>query len=123
MAGLTSPQTDAILDALYGGRKIEAIQLYREAPPTGLAEAKDFADTLAMELRARHPEKFKAASAVKGCGVVASALAAILEASPILGRRRGDTTRAATPWPGRTAPLLPATTRRRCGSRPAGGRS
>lgn len=83
MAELTPQQTDAIIDALYGGRKIEAIKLYREATRTGLAEAKGFVDGLETELRARHPEKFRAAPGGKGCVIGAAVHAAVLAAIAI----------------------------------------
>jgi ribosomal protein L7/L12 len=75
---LTPQQTDTIIDSLYAGHKIEAIKLYREATHTGLAEAKDFVEKLEMELRAKHPDKFKAAPGGKGCAVGAAVILAML---------------------------------------------
>ncbi|MBI5395245.1 MAG: ribosomal protein L7/L12 [Verrucomicrobia bacterium] len=75
---LTPQQTDAIIDALYGGRKIEAIKLYREATGAGLAESKGFVEKLEAELRAQHPDKFKTPPGGKGCAVGAGVFLAIV---------------------------------------------
>ena len=47
-----------IKDALFRGRKIDAIRLYRECTGSGLAEAKAAVDTLDAELRAAEPDRF-----------------------------------------------------------------
>jgi hypothetical protein len=47
-----------VSDALYHGRKIEAIKWYRELTGTGLAEAKRVVEQCEAELRAATPEKF-----------------------------------------------------------------
>ena len=60
---------DRIRNALYGGRKIEAIKLYRESSGAGLKEAKDFADGLEDELRRTEPQNFAAPPAKWGCGL------------------------------------------------------
>jgi hypothetical protein len=59
-----------IRDAVFAGRKIEAIRLYRECTGEGLREAKDFVDALEEELRRAAPEEFTAARAGKGCAGV-----------------------------------------------------
>jgi ribosomal protein L7/L12 len=46
--------------ALFGGRKIEAIRLYREATGKGLLEAKNGVEALEAQLRANSPERFHA---------------------------------------------------------------
>ena len=51
-----------VADALFRGRKIEAIKLYRESHGGGLKEAKDFVEQLESRLRDVSPEKFAAAS-------------------------------------------------------------
>jgi hypothetical protein len=56
-----------IKEALFQGRKIDAIKLYREGTETGLAEAKAAIEQLEAELRQASPEKFSAAPAGKGC--------------------------------------------------------
>lgn len=71
-------QNDAIIDALYAGRKIEAIKLYRETTGTGLAEAKDFVEKLETELRAKQPDKFKSPPGGKGCAVGAGVILAMV---------------------------------------------
>ena len=47
-----------IKEALFQGRKIEAIRLYREYTGTGLGEAKPAVERLEAELRAAEPDKF-----------------------------------------------------------------
>jgi ribosomal L7/L12-like protein len=60
-----------IKQALFSGRKIEAIKLYRKCTNAGLAEAKDAVDKLESELRGASPEKFQATPSGKGCfGIV-----------------------------------------------------
>ena len=56
------------MEAIYGGRKIEAIKLVREAAGCGLKEAKEFVEKLAAELYVKEPQKFAAAPTAKsGC--------------------------------------------------------
>ena len=75
----------AILEAIYGGRKIEAIKLVREAGSCGLKEAKEFVEKLSDELYAKEPGKFTAAPAGKsGCVGVILVAAAILAATCVL---------------------------------------
>jgi hypothetical protein len=60
-----------IKEALFQGRKIQAVKLYRECTQAGLAEAKNAVDKLEAELRSAFPDKFSANPAAKGCfGVV-----------------------------------------------------
>lgn len=47
-----------IKEALFQGRKIEAIRVYRECTGTGLGEAKPAVERLEAELRAAEPDKF-----------------------------------------------------------------
>jgi len=64
---LSDEQLSAIKDALFQGRKIEAIKLYREATHVGLAEAKDAVEKLELELRKVSPGKFSTTPSGKGC--------------------------------------------------------
>ena len=60
-----------IKEAIFAGRRIDAIKLYRKCTETGLAEAKAAIEKLEAELRTASPERFSAAPAGKGClGVV-----------------------------------------------------
>ncbi len=43
---LNSEQLEAMTDALEGGRKIEAIKIYREATGEGLKDSKEFVEHL-----------------------------------------------------------------------------
>jgi ribosomal protein L7/L12 len=61
-------EAEQIQAALFAGRKILAIKLYRAQTGLGLIEAKEFIDSLEAELRRTEPEKFTAPPA-KGCGV------------------------------------------------------
>ncbi|MEA2688200.1 MAG: large subunit ribosomal protein [Candidatus Eremiobacteraeota bacterium] len=64
------PLSDAelvqISSALYAGKKIVAIKMYREATGAGLVEAKDTVELIERTLRETEPEKFTAPQA-KGC--------------------------------------------------------
>jgi hypothetical protein len=49
---------DQVNEALFRGRLIDAIRIYRQATGSGLKEAKDFVQTLEARLRAQMPERF-----------------------------------------------------------------
>jgi hypothetical protein len=72
-------EREAILAAIYGGRKIEAIKLVRESANCGLKEAKEFVEKLSAELYAKEPDKFTVKPTGKsGCmGVVLAAVALV----------------------------------------------
>ncbi|MBI4025997.1 MAG: hypothetical protein HY360_13510 [Verrucomicrobia bacterium] len=53
--------------ALFQGRKIEAIKLYRAGTGAGLADAKTAVEKLEAELRVASPEKFTAQAGRQGC--------------------------------------------------------
>ena len=82
---LPEDKRQIILEAIYGGRKIEAIKLVREAAGCGLKQAKEFVEKLAAELYAKEPRKFAAApSAKSGCVGLVLAVAVIFAAACIL---------------------------------------
>lgn len=56
---------DEINEAIFAGRKIEAIKIYREATGQGLMESKDFIERLTASLRKRYPDKVPAQTS--GC--------------------------------------------------------
>jgi ribosomal protein L7/L12 len=66
---LTPEQRQAFADALYAGRKIEAIKQLRELSGLGLKESKALIDKLEAELRTVHPERFTAKSSKGSCAV------------------------------------------------------
>ncbi len=66
---LTPEQRQTFADALYGGRKIEAIKQLREMSGLGLKESKEIIERLEAELRLAHPERFTT-PAKKGGGCV-----------------------------------------------------
>ena len=79
---LPEARRQAILEAIYGARKIEAIKLVRDATSCGLKEAKDFVEKLADKLYAKEPQKFAAAPSRKsGCVGLILAVVAILAAT------------------------------------------
>jgi hypothetical protein len=77
MAQLTDQQRQAIEAAIFAGKKIEAIKLYREASGAGLAEAKQAVEAMEASLRQQHPDKFTA-SRRGGCLGAVVALAVLL---------------------------------------------
>jgi hypothetical protein len=67
----TPEQRQVFADALYAGRKIEAIKQLRKWSGLGLKDSKDIIDRLETELRAAHPERFTAPKKSGGCLVIA----------------------------------------------------
>ena len=69
---MASPLPDDVLtcinEALFAGRKIEAIKVYRARTGSGLKEAKEFIDGLEVRLRQTEAGRFASPSA-KGCGL------------------------------------------------------
>jgi ribosomal protein L7/L12 len=61
-------QRQWIQEALFAGRKIEAIKLFRELTGAELKEAKDFVDGLEARLRKEEPERFAKTTAGGGSG-------------------------------------------------------
>ena len=56
---LSDDDLQRIRDALFQGRKIEAIKIYRGATLTGLAEAKSAVEQYEVELRISTPQTFQ----------------------------------------------------------------
>ena len=69
-APISEDKLASIKEALFQGKKILAIKLYREATGTGLAEAKDAVDKMEQELKRFSPEKFAAPSRTGCFGVL-----------------------------------------------------
>ena len=67
---MATPFPDERLDeletAIFAGRKIETIKLYRELTGLGLKDSKEAVEQIEAALRAKAPEKFTAPAA-KGC--------------------------------------------------------
>lgn len=62
------PQSSAAInEAIFAGKKIVAIQLYREQTKAGLAEAKRAVEEIEKQLRAAAPGLFAKPPAGKGC--------------------------------------------------------
>lgn len=78
---LPDDATESIKTALFSGRKIDAIKLYRQISGAGLKEAKDFVEDLEEELRVSDPTRFVAGPRGRGCGVGVLAFTVILALS------------------------------------------
>ena len=68
-------EIEKICDAIYAGRKIEAIKLYRESSGAGLKESKEFIEALEARLRKETPDKFTQPAGKSGCLIVLVLLA------------------------------------------------
>jgi ribosomal protein L7/L12 len=75
LGSIAGADIEQIQSAVFAGRKIEAIKLYRRASGEGLREAKEFIEALEAELRRTEPTRFTKPAA-KGC-VVAVACALV----------------------------------------------
>jgi len=67
MNPLTEQQRQAIYAEIFGGRKIEAIKLYREATGCQLIEAKQAVEKVEKDLRQREPGRFAKRAGKSGC--------------------------------------------------------
>lgn len=68
MPDLDDKALSEIKAALYNGRKIEAVKVYRDAMPgTDLVDAKKAVEDLQAKLQQEHPEQFASAAKEKGC--------------------------------------------------------
>jgi len=81
MTPLTAQQQQEIEKAIFAGRKIEAVKLYRDATDLGLAEAKRVVEDLEVDLRRRSPENFIVGANKKGCTGVLVCVALIATAA------------------------------------------
>jgi hypothetical protein len=72
---LSDEQVQQISAAVFAGRKIEAIKLYRQATRLGLKESKDFIEALEVRLRQESPGEFTAPPRAAGCSSTAAMLA------------------------------------------------
>ncbi len=81
MNQLNEQQRQAINAEIFGGRKIEAIKLYREATGVGLKEAKDAVEEIEKDLRQREPNKFAKPAGKSGCMSVVAVVAMLVSAA------------------------------------------
>ena len=71
---VTNDKLQLIKEALYRGRKIEAIKIYRKCTGVDLIEAKRDVEELEEELKTTAPHNFMPATERRGClGVIAVA--------------------------------------------------
>ena len=76
---MTDDDLERIREAIFAGRKIEAIKLYRQSTGQGLKQAKDAVELLESELRRAEPERFSASSSTGiGCSLFVLALLAVV---------------------------------------------
>lgn len=80
MSELPPPVMDEITHAIYNGRKLEAVKIYKESSGKSLREAKTFVENLTTELKAASPEKFGTPS-TSGCAGLILLLATSLGVS------------------------------------------
>ena len=78
MANLNDQDRQAIENAIFAGRKIEAIKQYREATGVDLVAAKRAVEDLEVDLRRSSPEKFIAGASKKGCAGVLVCVALVV---------------------------------------------
>lgn len=82
---MATPLSDEILgrlsDAIFQGRKIDAIKIHREATGMGLKESKDEVEAIEAELRQSHPEKFALSRPDAGSGCLGAVLLLISTAA------------------------------------------
>ena len=88
MRAMDRPISSAVLaqvqEAVFSGRKLEAIKLYRIDTGASLKDAKEAVDKLEAEWRVVSPEKFKARQSKKGCCGIVVAIILVLHIAGIL---------------------------------------
>jgi ribosomal protein L7/L12 len=67
--GVDSAKTEAILDAIFQGKKLDAVKQYKTASGLGLKESKEFIEDLTQRLKSECPEQFRVADN-SGCASV-----------------------------------------------------
>jgi hypothetical protein len=64
---MSDDDVQQIMTAVFAGKKILAIKLYRQATKSSLVDAKNFVEALEDRLRQDSPEKFTAPPSNGGC--------------------------------------------------------
>lgn len=78
MGSLDEARRADVKAAILAGRKIEAIQIYREAVPgTALVDAKKAVEEMQAQLRREHPENYGPATSKTGCLGIMTAMAGV----------------------------------------------
>ena len=81
MASLNDQDRQTIENAIFAGRRIEAIKLHRQATGSELVDAKRAVEDMEVDLRRGSPEKFVAGAENKGCmGVLVCAALVLISA-------------------------------------------
>jgi len=60
-------QLEQVKQAIFAGRKIEAIKIHRDATASGLKESKEAVEQLEAELRKTEAHRFAKSAAKSGC--------------------------------------------------------
>ena len=81
MNQLNEQQHQQVNAEIFGGRKIEAIKLYREATGCQLIEAKQAVEEMEKDLRQREPNKFAKSAGKSGCMSVVAVLTLLISAA------------------------------------------
>jgi hypothetical protein len=71
---MSDDDVQQIMEAVFAGRKILAIKLYRQATKSSLLDAKNFVEALETRLRDESPEKFSMPPGKAGCSQTAGIL-------------------------------------------------
>jgi hypothetical protein len=74
---MSDDDVQQIMAAVFAGRKILAIKLYRQATNSSLVDAKNFVDALQARLWQESPEKFSTPPGKAGCSQTAGILISI----------------------------------------------
>ncbi len=81
MGNLNDEDRQAIENAIFAGRRIEAIKLHRNVTGSELVDAKRAVEDMEVDLRRSSPEKFVAGAGKKGCtGVLVCAALVVIGA-------------------------------------------
>jgi hypothetical protein len=81
MNQLTEQQRQAMNAEIFGGRKIEAIKLFREATGCQLVDAKKAVEDVEKDLRQREPTKFTHRAGKFGCMSAVAVVALLVSAA------------------------------------------
>lgn len=69
--GLNDALKDQVAEAIFAGRQLKAIKIYRDATGQGLQESKEFVEALTQRLRQEYPDRFPLQKS--GCGMTVGA--------------------------------------------------
>ena len=76
--GLDENEAELILDAIFQGRKLDAVKRYKTVSGRRLKESKEFVEDLTQRLKTECPEQFQTASSSNGSGCAPVLLVSVL---------------------------------------------